>query len=143
VKKELKLYPNSCIVIDYVYQADGSSTFTDGDSQEGTIEWTVGEGGIDFSDAKVEKYEPDSPRDIELRQDQNNLEFRVFYCRGRNGFYDAGDVDFESVEEVAEDGYHTTKKPCVIGHTYIVRTYEDKYAKFIVRRIFRAKKTSH
>ncbi len=143
IKKELKLYPNSCIVIDYVYQADGSSTFTDGDSQEGTIEWTVGEGGIDFSDAKVEKYEPDSPRDIELRQDQNNLEFRVFYCRGRNGFYDAGDVDFESVEEVAEDGYHTTKKPCVIGHTYIVRTYEDKYAKFIVRRIFRAKKTSH
>jgi len=140
VKKELKLYRKRSIIIDYVYQTDGSSSFTNGDLRKGTIEWTVGEGGIDFSDAEVEGYEPGSLRDIEMIQDQNNLEFRVFYCQGRNGFYDAGDVCFESVKKVAEDGYYKTKKPCVIGHTYIVRTYENKYAKFIVRRIFRAEK---
>jgi hypothetical protein len=94
-----------------------------------------GQGGIDFSDGKVEGYEPNSLRDIEMRQDQGKLKFQNFYVNGKNGFYDAGDVDFESITEAAETGYSTTAKPCIIGHTYIVRTYESNYAKFVVRSI--------
>jgi len=133
--EDLKLYPNRSIIIDYVYQADGNSTFTEGQLQEGTIEWVNGREGIDFSEGRVEGYDPNSLRDIEIKQDQDVLKFRIFYCNGQNGFYDRGDVDFESVTEAAQAGYNTKEKPCVIGHTYIVRTYENKYAKFIVRSI--------
>ena len=135
VNQDLKLYPNQKIIIDYVYQEDGNSTFGGGEFQTGTIEWTNGEGGVDFSDGRVEGYDPSSLRDIEMIQDQNNLKFGIFYCNGRNGFYDRGDVDFESVTKAAKAGYDTRQKPCVIGHTYIVRTYEDKYAKFVIRSI--------
>jgi hypothetical protein len=132
--KDLTLYRNRKVVIDYVYQADGSHNFTSGELQEGTIEWVHGHGpgGIDFSDGEVEGYEPESLRDIEMKQDGGMLDFRIFYCNGKNGFYDAGAVDFESVTEAAETGYSAETKPCVVGHTYIVRTYEDNYAKFIV-----------
>jgi hypothetical protein len=133
--EDLKLYQNRSIIIDYVYQADGNSIFTEGDLQTGTIEWANGEGGIDFSDGRVEGYDPNSLRDIEMIQDQNLLKFRIFYCNGKNGFYDRGDVDFDSVTEVPRSGYSTMEKPCVIGHTYIVRTYENKHAKFVVRSI--------
>lgn len=130
--KNLALYRNRKAVIDYIYQVDGSRNFTSGDLQEGTIEWLNGTGGIDFSDDKVEQYERESLRDIEMTQGQDMLDFRIFYCNGKNGFYDAGGVDFESVTEAAESGYSTAAKPCAVGHVYVVRTYEDNYAKFIV-----------
>ena len=130
--KDLTLYRNRKAVIDYIYQADGSRNFASGDLQEGTIEWVNGTGGVDFSDDKVEGYERESLRDIEITQGQDILDFRIFYCNGKNGFYDAGAVDFESVTKAAESGYSTGVKPCVVGHVYIVRTYEDNYAKFIV-----------
>jgi hypothetical protein len=44
-------------------------------------------------------------------------------------------VDFESVTEAAENGYYTGTRPCVVGHVYVVRTYENNYAKFVVRSI--------
>jgi hypothetical protein len=138
--KNLKLYQNRRIIVDYVYQADGSRSFTSGNLQTGTIEWVNGNEGIDFSDGKVEGHEH---RDIEMRQDQDMLKFQIFYCNGQqNGFCDAGDVDFESVTEAAQTGYSTEGKPCVIGHTYIVQTYENKYAKFVVRDISGSKSSS-
>ena len=134
--QDLKLYKNRCISIDYVYQADGNSTFTEGDLQTGTIEWLNGHDGVDFSDGRVEGYDPQSLRDIEMRQEQDVLKFYIVYCNGQqNGFYDRGDVDFDSVIEVPRGGYLTEVKPCIVGHTYIVRTYENKYAKFVVRSI--------
>jgi hypothetical protein len=135
VIKDLKLYRDRGIVIDYVYQADGSRSFTDGELQTGTIEWVNGHEGVDFSDGKAEGYEQDSLRDIEMRQDKDVLKFQIFYVNGKNGFYDAGEVDFESVTEAALTSYPTTAKPCVVGHTYVVRTYEGNYAKFVVRSI--------
>lgn len=137
VIKDLKLYRDRGIVIDYVYQADGSRSFTGGELQRGTIEWVNGHDGVDFSDGKAEGYEQDSLRDIEMRQDQNVLKFQIFYVNSesRNGFYDAGDVDFESITEAALTSYPTGAKPCVVGHTYVVRTYEGNYAKFVVRSI--------
>ncbi len=133
--EDRKLFPNRRIIIDYVYQADGSLSFTEGDLQTGTIDWLNGDGGVDFSDGKVEGYElPDSVRDLEMRQDQDVLKFDIFYVNGRNGFYDAGAVDFESVVEAAHSGYSTSDKLCLAGHVYVVRTYEeDHYAKFIVK----------
>lgn len=132
--EDRKLYPKRRTVIEYAYQADGSRDFTSGDLQTGTIDWLFGEGGIDFSEGQVEGYEPDDLRDLELRQEQGVLKFRVFYANGRNGFYDAGAVPFDSVTEAAETGYVTVEKPCKVGHVYVVRTYEeDNYAKFIVK----------
>ncbi len=136
--KELTLHPNLGVVIDYVYQADGSCSFTGGDLQTGTIEWVNGHEGVDFSDGRVEEYDHRSLRDIEMRQDQGMLNFQIFYFNGENGFYDAGILDFESLTETSQTGYSTNKKACVVGHTYVVRTYEDNYAKFVVKSIFRS-----
>jgi hypothetical protein len=138
--KDLKLYQNLGIIIDYVYQPDGSRIFTGQDLQTGTIEWVKSNEGVDFSDGKVEGCEPQSLRDIEMRQDQDKLKFMIFYGNGQNnGFYDAGDVVFESITEADENGYSMMAKPCVVGHTYIVRTYENNYAKFVVRSISESK----
>jgi hypothetical protein len=133
-EENLKLYPKRRTIIDYVYQANGSRDFTSGDLQSGIIDWLAGEGGVDFSEGEVEEYEPDDLRDLELHQEQGVLKFRVFYRNGRNGFYDAGAVPFDSVTEAAETGYATHEKSCEVGHVYVVRTYEeDNYAKFIVK----------
>jgi hypothetical protein len=129
-----KLYRKRRIIIDYVYQANGSRNFTTGDLHKGTINWPVRKGGVDFSEGKVEGYEPDDLRDLEMQQDQGILKFRNFYVNGRNGFYDGGLVDFDSVVEANDTGYSTHEKLCLVGHVYVVRTYEeDNYAKFIVR----------
>jgi hypothetical protein len=134
--RNLMLYRNRKAVIDYVYQGDGSRNFTGGKLETGTIEWVNGTGGIDFSDGRVKQYEPNSLGDIEMTQDSDTLGFRIFYSNGKNGFYDAGAVNFESVTEAAEAGYSTGAKPCIVGHVYIVRTHdEDNYAKFIVKSI--------
>jgi hypothetical protein len=135
--KNLTLYRNHKIVIDYVYQADGSRSFAGGKLKTGTLEWGNGHQGLDFSDGRVEEYEPKSLRDIEMRQDQDKLKFAIFYVDSeiKNGFYDAGAAEFDSVVEAAEKGYDTNPKLCVIGHVYVVRTYEGHYAKFIVKEI--------
>jgi len=127
------LYPNRRIVIDYVYQADDSRSFAEGDLKTGSIDWLCGKGGVDFSDGQVEGYDWEDPRDLELLQDQDVLQFRNFYVNGENGFYDAGAVDFNSVTEAEEGGYKTTKRRCIVGHVYVVKTYDLKYAKFIVK----------
>lgn len=129
-----KLYPNRRIIIDYVYQADGSRNFTEGDLQTGTIDWLHGKGGVDFSQGQVEEYDSKDLRDLELSQSHDVLNFRNFYSNGKNGFYDAGAIDFDSVTQAPESGYDTNKKPCWSGHVYIVKTYEElNYAKFIVK----------
>ncbi len=135
--QDIKIFPNLSIVIDYVYQADGNRSFTGGELHTGTIEWANGDHkGADFSEGKAVTYNSKSPRDIEITQEQRELKFFVTYVTGENGFYDAGDADFESVTEAGENDYSTRAKPCIIGHTYVVRTFEGNYAKFIVKNIF-------
>jgi len=129
-----RLYPNRRIVLDYVYQSNGTRSFINGGLDSGTISWLNGAGGLDFSEGEVEGYESGDLRDLELRQDQDVLEFDIFYANGRNGFYDAGAVDLESVVEASVTGYTTRELPCLVGHVYVVRTYEeDNYAKFVVK----------
>jgi len=130
--KNLKLYPMHNIVIDYVYQADGSRSFTSGNLQTGTIDWALYKGSVDFSEGQAERHGPGE--DLQLRQEKGVLKFRVFHARNRNGFYDAGAVPFDSVTEAAVTGYTRGTKPCKVDHVYVVRTIEEgNYAKFIVK----------
>lgn len=133
---DLRLYKHLKIIIDYVYQPDGSRSFAGGNLETGTIEWVNGNDGVDFWEGRVKGSDSKSPPDLNMRQDQDKLNFQIFYGNGKqNGFYDAGDVDFESVKEADETGYSASRKPCVVGHVYIVKTYENNYAKFVVRSI--------
>ena len=129
-----RLYPNRRIVIEYVYQTDGTRSFVDGALERGNISWLNGQDGVDFSQGRVEGYDSNDLRDLELRQDQDVLRFDIFYANGSNGFYDAGAVDFDAVIEADATGYATRELPCLVGHVYVVRTYkEDNYAKFLVK----------
>lgn len=132
IERDRQLYPNRRIIIDYVYQADGSRSFTTGGFREGTIDWLHGEGGLDFSDGQVKG--GGLGRDLNMRQIRDVLKFRNSYGCGGNGFYDAGAVDFNSVREAAEKGYRSSDKRCVVGHVYVVKTCDElNYAKFIVK----------
>ena len=131
--KNLKLYRNRKITIDYVYQADGNRSFTEGDLTKGTVEWVNGHDGMDFSEGKAVEHQE---RDLEMRQDQDELKFQIFYSNGSgNGIYDEGEVDFESITEADENNHYIGAKPCIIGHVYVVKTYENNFAKFIVKSI--------
>ncbi len=135
--QEVELYvsPPIEVSIDYVYQSDGSRGFTDGGIQTGTVSWTYGRHGLDFSDGKVEGYEPDDLRDLELRQKEDVLSFAIFYSKGGNGVYDAGDVPFADVTEARKHGYQSRNITVLEDHVYVVKTFEGHYAKLIVKEI--------
>jgi len=126
----LKIYPNHTIIIDYIYQADGSREFTTGDLQTGTIEWVSGSDGVDFSQGQVAGGDG---QDLSMVQQADILRFEAIEPNGLNGFYDAGLVDFDSVAEAAETGYSTDSQLSKVGHVYVVRTGEGNYAKFIIQ----------
>lgn len=127
------LYPKRRIIIDYVYQPDGTRDFDRGIVRKGTLDWIFRTGGVDFSQGRVEGYEPEDNRDLEIRQKLDKLYLDVFYCNGRNGFYDAGEVPFDRVTTAAPEGYSTGAKACLVNHVYVVRTYENHYVKLRVR----------
>ncbi len=132
VTQDLRLFPNRRVHLRYVFQNNGTRDFTTGDLRTGLISWLNGTGGADFSQGRVEGYDSGDLRDLEMTQVQDVLQFRVFYSNGQNGFFDAGAVDFDSVTTAAASGYSTSAKPVLVGHVYVARTYENKYAKFIV-----------
>ena len=125
-----KIYPNRSIIIDYVYQADGSRDFTTGSLQTGTIEWLNGSGGVDFSRGQVAGGDG---QDLSMVQQADILRFEATEPNGLNSFYDSGLVDFDSVLEVTETGYSTDSRLCKVGHVYVARTGEGNYAKFIIQ----------
>ncbi|MFA5239938.1 MAG: carboxypeptidase-like regulatory domain-containing protein [Phycisphaerae bacterium] len=133
--KDMTLYFNRKAIIDYVYQGNGSRSFSDGNIRTGTIEWVNGEMGIDFSNGSIGQSEENSQMDIGIIQNQDKLEVHLFYDYGENGLYDGGAVDFASVKEAAESGYSMDIKPISVGHVYVVKTSENDYAKFVVRSI--------
>jgi hypothetical protein len=130
--QNLRLFPNRTIVIDYVYQPNGSRSFSS-NPQVGTLSWTSQSGGLDFSSGSIVWTQS---RDLELTQNQDLLSFRNFYVDGQNGFYDAGPVSLVSVTDAAVTGYITDNISCQLGHVYVVKTlYDHCYAKFIVNAI--------
>ncbi len=131
---DLKLLPlMKAIVIEYVYQRDGSRDFVNGDIQSGTLEWDPKMGAIRFSEGRTrEGREPIYNGDLSLVQRRDVLEFITRYSTP--GFMDFGAYDFDSITEAPELGYERIPKPCIQGHVYIVRTRKDgHYAKFVVR----------
>ena len=132
---ELTMYPRLQIVIDYVYQPNGTRTLTGPDVITGTATWR-GTQGFDFEDGAPEYYESEDLRDLELSQIGGELFFRSVYVNGENGHYRVADASFDDVIEAAESGYGISRAPCVVGGVYVVRTYSElHYAKFIVRAI--------
>lgn len=82
--------------------------------------------------------------DLWLINMEGDLFFRHFYHSGehKNGHYDLGDVPFDSVDKIDEArAYESAFRsgarytPCVLNHVYGVKTYNGKYAKFVVRKI--------
>ena len=130
----LVLTPHLQVTIEYVYQPDGTTDFRSRDVEEGRFVWRHDpRSGVDFSTGKIVGGQT---RDLELRQKHGKPMFRVFYAGRGNGFHDAGEVRFESVTEAPDSGYRTQALPCIEGHVYVVRTYEEgHYAKFVVKEI--------
>ncbi|MFA5292107.1 MAG: carboxypeptidase-like regulatory domain-containing protein [Phycisphaerae bacterium] len=134
ITKDFKLSKNLRIVIDYVYQDNNSTDFKDANLQTFTIEWPNG-CEMDFSEGQTINMANVTKPDIYLRQEFDSLKFEVHYANGKNGFFDLGPLDFDSVENAPKSNYSLITVPCEIGHVYAVRTYEGKYAKFIVEDI--------
>jgi hypothetical protein len=131
--EDRKLFPQPRLFFEYVYQADGSQSFVDGALETGILSWRLDDGGVDFSEGRVEGYDSGDLRDLELLQELDVLSFDIWYVTGNDGFYDAGLVPFELITEAAETGYSTTPRLARLDHVYVVRTFEeDHYAKFVV-----------
>ncbi len=129
------LYSELQIVIDYVYQPNGTRALTGSGVITGTVMWATTH-GFDFDDGEPEHFEQDDLRDLELIQDGGELFFRVFYTsEEENGFYQVSDTGFVDVVEAAESGYQIRQTLCNVGDVFVVRTYEGHYAKLVVQAI--------
>jgi hypothetical protein len=132
----LTLYLPRRIIMEYLCQIDGTRDFTAGHLRRGTMTWVVGSGseGMNFAEQRivVGGGRGNSP-DLHLDQIQNQLSFDCRYGgTKRNGFYDAGAVDFNAITNAGENGYSMNRRPCQAGHVYVVKTYDGNYAKLIV-----------
>ena len=126
---------NKKVTMDYVFQGDGNRLFHGPQVKKGTIVLQRPDFRIMFADGST-KGELAGGEDIRLECRDCQLFFRNGINNGKTGFYDAGEVPFDSVKEAAEQGYAINARPCVVGHVYVVRTYDGRhYAKFIVRSI--------
>lgn len=135
-KKTLQLFPNRQVVLRYVYQPDGSPSFTDGALQSGTVTLKHNENpghGLTFSAGQITQ----RCEDLRLEQFDDKLFFDA--CLGSRthevGNYDTGLTNFEHVTEAdtGDANYTPIMTPCRVGHVYVVRTYDKgHYAKFQV-----------
>lgn len=124
------------VLLDYVYQPDGSRDFTSSTIKRGRIEWTPGGAGIDLSRGGIADCNVECEPDLALSQKDDEAFLRVTHIGDmRNGFFDAGEVTFDSVREAATSGYATAPRPCAEHHVYVIRTYEGNYGKFIVAQM--------
>jgi hypothetical protein len=128
---DFKIYSDRIVSLDYVYQPDSSPRLS-GSVRRGQISWPVPGGGLFFAAGALGFGRPD---DLRLWMNEGQLQFRHFYVNGTVGHYDAGAVDFDSVTEADPKACRTTNTNCVVGHVYVVHTYDGHYAKFIVRDI--------
>ncbi|MBX7212001.1 MAG: FecR domain-containing protein [Verrucomicrobiaceae bacterium] len=129
---EIIVYLPQVVTFDYVFQPDGSRSFANASTTKGRLTLRGEVSHIDFAKALATR-SLDSVghmMDIDLSYDEGMCGFRASGVS--NGFFDAGATSLDLVPMAAENGYDTSTKPCVAGHTYVVRTYEGKYAKFRV-----------
>lgn len=126
------------VKFDYVYQPDDSRDFLPGSPVSGTIVMSLDfrQSDIVFQEGKAGNF---SPHDLNFDVSEGRLNFDCNYGSGKgNGFVDLGPVVFGSVKQAPESGYNLTAKACVVGHVYVVRTYDGHYAKLVVKEITKA-----
>ena len=139
-----RFYKLRSIEIEYVFQPDGNRDFTAGNLQPRTVTLQHAlNSGFRFESGDMSTGAagtPDGRRDIDFRDSNGNMNFhQVYNTATGNGFYDAGEVPFESVKEAdANPGvYPNSIEPLPVkrNHVYVVKTIDGKYAKFVVRKI--------
>ena len=113
------------------YEFSETANFTNKNIVKGE-NWTQGI-GINFD-------KNDKARHHDLQFDLNSKGQLYFHHLDVNemvSHYDAGEVPFESVTVADSEHFPNgnTTTPCTVNHVYVVRTWEGKYAKFIVREI--------
>jgi len=121
------------VEIEYIYQPDGSRDFTKGNlhSRTATLKSDPNYYAFRFDSGEVST----GSQDIQLSDGLGDLRFS---SGNRNStFYDAGEVPFESVREADERSanYNENSLPITLNHVYVVKTQDENYAKFIVRKI--------
>lgn len=128
LQKNLTLFPLKSVTFDYVCQNAGMLDFTGGNLTRGTMTWDQSKQGIIFTSRK------DYASDLEGYQIGDQVGFSCVYGNGNgNGFYDAGAVDFDSITKAPGTGYSMRRQPCVVGHVYVVKTYDGHYVKLVVK----------
>lgn len=138
------------IIIDTVYQPDGSTDFTKDNVITGRYELITNSRKLAMGDHKTGGkivFDPTAKKnrydyyedDLSLHVKSGQIFFSHFHTGGKSGHYALGKVDFESVNRADPDKiqkYHSPDSPCESGHVYIVRTYQKgHYVKFVVRSI--------
>ena len=135
VEVNFTLLARRVVELDYVFQPDGSPNFHAGKPISGTITLRRPDIGIIFANGSTHKSATD---DLRWEVVDGVLTFRCFYGSSkRNGFYDAGAVPLASIATAADNAFRMIESPCLVGHTYVVRTYDGQYAKFFVRSMER------
>lgn len=127
------------ITIDYEYSLGNYFT---GDVVKKGIVWRdnlVDLSQMKFSSGTVYVDQPTSNDDLCLINKEGGSFFsHRYYGSQQNGHYDLGEVPFESVDKIDETKAYKSRNdhtPCLLNHVYGVKTYDGKYAKFVVRKI--------
>jgi len=144
----LRYYKTHDVEIEYVYQPDGGRDFTQGNLQPRTVtlkamDYTK---GFHFETGEMYSGGARVPHDIAYGDNFGNLAFhqRLYHRTLGNGFYDAGEVPFESITEAdaRPEAYPrplADPLPAKLNHVYVVKTIDGNYVKFIVRKIIPAR----
>ncbi len=121
----LMLYWNNRIVIDYEFSSTNNFSGT-------KIErdfMVHGNTEIDFKNQQLT-----STGDIRLLHFPDTV-FGVSHSNGKNGFYDAGEVPFDSVKSIDKSKIEVSQVKVLLNHVYCVYTTNDTCIKFMVKKI--------
>lgn len=140
IEVDLKLYRQRMykVAIDYVFQTNGTTNLSDAKCQRGVLNATTDLLGETrwLSFALPSDQRARYVADLRLDQKEGQPVFDCFYGGPKqNGFQDVGEVDFQGLAEAPANGYSMAAKPCIARHVYVVRTYEGRYVKFVVKSI--------
>lgn len=134
---DLLAYQAQIVEIRFALQTNGSRNFTGASVKKGRMALTERDQFAFFSEAKAGPTVMKQPRgtlypDLGLTHSNGICGFSYLHSNKNLGIYDAGTIPFDQITVAEEKGYDDSKVPCVVGHVYIARTYEGKYAKLTV-----------
>jgi len=126
--EEIMQFKHRKVLLDIIYQPDGSEDFKNDNVIRRQVE------------LRTENYVPlDTARNNDLRLVIMDGRLQFWHYMGSPnvyGHYDAGNVDFDSLNRIEHDRISRNSTPCELDHVYVVKTFENgNYAKFVVRKI--------